>query len=87
MICPICLENKKSIIALPCKHFFCSSCMNRLLDDGSCPICRTEIKITFDINLKKESLIKSKVFSSGNDPFSYLSDEDPFVDDPFGGNP
>ena len=62
MICPICLENKKSIIALPCKHFFCGSCMKRLLDDGTCPICRTEIKITFDINLKKESFIESKVF-------------------------
>ena len=83
-ICPICLENKKSIIALPCKHFFCGSCMKRLLDDGTCPICRTEIKITFDINLKKESLIKSKVFSSGDDPFRYSGDEDPFVDDPFG---
>ena len=23
MICPICMENRKSIIALPCKHFFC----------------------------------------------------------------
>ena len=31
MICPICLENKKSIIALPCKHFFCGTCMKRLL--------------------------------------------------------
>ena len=61
MICPICLENKKSIIALPCKHFFCSFCMNKLLDDGYCPICRTEIKITFDFNSKKESLIKSKI--------------------------
>ena len=68
MICPICLENKKSIIALPCKHFFCSSCMNKLLDEGSCPICRTEIKITFDINAKKETLIKSKFINNSLDP-------------------
>ena len=61
MICPICLENKKSIIALPCKHFFCGTCMERLLDDGSCRICRTEIKIVFDIDLKKETLIKSYI--------------------------
>ena len=59
MICPICMENKKSIIALPCKHFFCGACMNKLLDDGYCPVCRTQIKITFDFNLKKETLIKS----------------------------
>ena len=82
MICPICLDNKKSIIALPCKHFFCSSCMKRLLDDGSCPICRTEIKITFDIDSKKESLIKSKIYSS------YSSFDTISVDfhDPFGGS-
>ena len=67
MICPICLENKKSIIALPCKHFFCSFCMKRLLDDGYCPICRTEIKITFDFNSKKESLIKSKIVLLNDD--------------------
>ena len=78
MICPICLENKKSIIALPCKHFFCSSCMKRLLDDGSFPICRTEIKITFDIDLKKESLIKSKIYSSYRslDPSIISADND-----------
>ena len=63
-ICPICLENKKSIIALPCKHFFCETCMNRLLDTKNCPICRTQIKITFDINLKKENIIKSYLIKS-----------------------
>jgi hypothetical protein len=77
IICPICLENKKSIIALPCKHFFCGSCMEKLLDDGSCPICRTQIKITFDITTKKESLIQSKFVPSG----PYYDDE--LVDDPF----
>ena len=58
-ICPICLTNKKSSIALPCRHFFCLMCMDNLLIKGFCPICRTEIKITFDINLKRESLIKT----------------------------
>ena len=60
-ICPICLTNKKSIIALPCRHFFCSVCMDKLLEKGFCPICRTEIKITFDINLKKEFLVKTLI--------------------------
>ena len=73
MICPICLDNKKSIIALPCKHFFCNVCMNRLLVDGSCPICRTEIKITFDIDSKKETLIKSRV-GSLYDSLAYLEE-------------
>ena len=73
MICPICMQNKKSIIALPCKHFFCGTCMDKLLNDGTCPICRTQIKITFDFNLKKETLIKS---------FLPPKDE-PFENDPF----
>ena len=38
-ICPICLENKKSIICLPCKHFFCRVCMNKLLDKGNDLFC------------------------------------------------
>ena len=65
-ICPICLYNKKSIICLPCKHFFCKVCMDRLLDKGICPICRIEIKITFDFDLKKEKLIKTILINSYN---------------------
>ena len=64
IICPICFENQKSTICLPCKHFFCSTCIKKLIKKGSCPICRREIKITFDINLKKEDLIKSIVSDS-----------------------
>ena len=59
--------------------------MKRLLDDGSCPICRTEIKITFDINLKKESLIKSKIYSSYLSFEPSLISADDIPDDPFGG--
>ena len=55
------MENTKSVIALPCKHFFCGTCMTRLIRGGTCAVCRTQIKITFDINLKKETLIKSKI--------------------------
>ena len=62
-ICPVCFENKKSTICLPCKHFFCGTCTKKIIDRGSlkgkCPICRTAIKITFDINLKKENLVES----------------------------
>ena len=65
IICPICIENKKSTICLPCKHFFCNICIKKLLEKGTCPICRTEIKITFDINLKKENLVES-ILSDSN---------------------
>ena len=52
--------------------------MDKLLDQGCCPICRTEIKITFDIDLKKESLIKSKIYSSYRslDPSIISADND-----------
>ena len=63
-ICPICFENQKSSICLPCKHFFCGTCLKKLVDNGKCPICRTDIKITFDFNLKKENLIQSILSSS-----------------------
>ena len=40
--------------------------MNKLLDEANCPICRTKIKITFDFNLKKETLIKTILVNSVN---------------------
>ena len=55
----VCMANEKSIICLPCKHFFCGPCLAKVIDKTLCPICRAEIKITFDFNLKKENLIKS----------------------------
>ena len=64
IICPICFENQKSAICLPCKHFFCGTCLKKLLKKGVCPICRTDIKITFDINLRKENLIQSILSNS-----------------------
>ena len=64
IICPICFENQKSTICLPCKHFFCSICIKKLIKKGNCPICRREIKITFDINLQKESLMQSILSNS-----------------------
>ena len=65
-ICPICFDRKKSIICLPCKHFFCKICMDQMISAEICPICRTEIKIIFDFNLKKENLIKS-ILSNSHD--------------------
>ena len=39
-ICPICYENKRNVIALPCKHLFCDFCLNQF---DKCPICRSSI--------------------------------------------
>ena len=59
LTCPICYENKKSTICLPCKHFFCPRCL-KLIEKKNCSICRTVIVMTFDIQSKKEILLSSK---------------------------
>ena len=41
-ICPICFENKRNKVALPCKHLFCDFCLSKL---DKCPICRSNILI------------------------------------------
>ena len=64
--CPIYFDNKKSIICLPCKHFFCKYCLDKIIEKEICPICRTKIKITFDFDLKKEKLINSILSKSNN---------------------
>lgn len=63
IICPICFNNKKSTICLPCRHFFCRICIDKLTKKN-CPICREKIIIIFDIILKEEKLINSVVSSS-----------------------
>ena len=46
-ICPICYENKRDVLSLPCKHLFCSFCINQL---EKCPICRECILMKYKIN-------------------------------------
>ena len=70
-ICPICLDKKKSTICIPCKHFFCSNCIQELIKNKSCPLCRIEIKATFDMDKKEEKLIESK---NDNSILSFSSD-------------
>jgi len=42
--CAVCLETlfMKSVIYLPCKHFFHSTCLNKVIDTKiyTCPLCR-----------------------------------------------
>jgi len=46
--CPICLEiiNNESICKTSCNHFFCSECLEHLINNKkiSCPLCRNIIK-------------------------------------------
>ena len=41
-ICPICMDKQRNTISLPCKHLFCSECINKV---DKCPICRKIIMV------------------------------------------
>ena len=57
-ICPICMENKRIIMLLPCKHLFCNNCTERI-EKGNCPICRGLILFNIDFEkIKNESNLK-----------------------------
>ena len=50
-ICPICMENKRKIIILPCKHLFCNNCTQLIMKEKEiCPICRGLILYYFDFS-------------------------------------
>jgi len=53
-ICPVCMENKRNIMFLPCKHQFCEICTEKIIENNSCPICRGLILFTFDYAKIKE---------------------------------
>ena len=42
-ICSICYDNKINKMFIPCKHYSCSSCYDKLEKDPKCPFCRSEI--------------------------------------------
>ena len=43
--CSICMENKnlENIVFLPCIHFLCSACYNKL-KKNECPFCRNQLR-------------------------------------------
>ena len=49
--CPICQEDIKDPMLLPCIHSFCLECLRRYCrdkqpgDDVPCPVCRNEFQI------------------------------------------
>ena len=42
-ICCICYENIPDSIICPCKHTFCSNCIEKIEENGKCPMCRRDI--------------------------------------------
>ena len=41
--CCICYDKKVNKIFIPCKHYFCSICAEKIGKDSKCPICRSDI--------------------------------------------
>lgn len=50
-LCIICLDNKRNMLILPCRHFcLCFTCSTRFFyDHDNCPICRQEIVDTVKV--------------------------------------
>ena len=44
--CPICFENERNAICLPCKHLLCDFCIKQV---NKCPICRKNIILKYFI--------------------------------------
>ena len=51
-ICPICIDNKRNIILLPCKHLLCELCTKKIMETDICPICRRIILYNFNYENK-----------------------------------
>ena len=41
--CCICYDKKVDKTFIPCKHNFCSVCVDKLEKDSRCPVCRSDI--------------------------------------------
>ena len=53
-LCPICFDQKRTILCLPCKHLFCYNCMEKIIAKRKCPICRGSIIITYNTKNEKQ---------------------------------
>ena len=50
-ICCICYDKKVNKLFIPCKHNFCSYCVDKLEKDSKCPVCRSEVLCIYEINI------------------------------------
>ena len=46
--CKICMDNKINILFYPCKHALCCNNCYKIMDNKSCPICKTDVKYVLD---------------------------------------
>ena len=53
-LCPICFDQKRNILCLPCKHLFCNNCIEKIMTKRKCPICRGSIIITYKTQIIKK---------------------------------
>eukprot|EP00026_Physarum_polycephalum_P003494 Phypoly_transcript_03506.p1 GENE.Phypoly_transcript_03506~~Phypoly_transcript_03506.p1 ORF type:complete len:680 (+),score=120.64 Phypoly_transcript_03506:92-2041(+) len=46
VMCPICMDQHKNTIYVPCGHALCTKCSNTILgsNSGRCPICRMDVE-------------------------------------------
>lgn len=47
-LCQICIDNHRNTVLLPCRHFFCASCVSKL-EYSTCPFCREDIIGAFEV--------------------------------------
>ena len=47
-VCCICYDKKVDKMFIPCRHFMCSSCIDKLEKDSNCPFCRSLILYIVD---------------------------------------
>ena len=46
--CPICFEQPRDTLLMPCGHLLCKGCSEKM---GACPICRAEVRETHRVFL------------------------------------
>ncbi len=49
-LCVICLNERKNVVLLPCRHLcLCLTCSQKLENDAPCPICREHIENRLEV--------------------------------------
>ncbi|XP_067403324.1 E3 ubiquitin-protein ligase RNF213 isoform X3 [Emydura macquarii macquarii] len=60
--CPICLEDPKDPVNLPCDHVFCQNCIKQWLTPGQmfCPYCKVDLPDDYIITISQELSVAIK---------------------------
>ncbi|XP_043383569.1 E3 ubiquitin-protein ligase RNF213 isoform X3 [Chelonia mydas] len=60
--CPICLEDPKDPVNLPCDHVFCQSCIKQWLTPGQmfCPYCKVNLPDDYSVTISQELSVAIK---------------------------